>query len=126
MEQPVESAVVLALPSLDDEPNESESDPAREIEHEQAAKKTGRMGSDFGASPKTQLCLLLALLFPTGILVAGIYSTDRIIFAPPLNLLSGSVREAMLHRYLKVPLLSFFGFFGAAGTQFKKTRRRLF
>jgi hypothetical protein len=89
-------------------------------------QKLGAWGAVLEASPKTQLCLLLALLFPTGILVAGIYFTDGISFDPPLSALSGPVREAVLHRYLEAAMLSFFGFLGAAGVQFKKTRRRLF
>lgn len=89
-------------------------------------QKLGEWGAVFEASPKTQLCLLLALLFPAGILVAGIYFTEGISFAPPLSALSGPVREAILDRYLEVAMLSFFGFLGAAGVQLKKTRRRLF
>lgn len=89
-------------------------------------QKLGECGAVLKASPKAQLCLVLALLFSAGILVAGIYFTDGISFAPPLSALSGPVREAILHRYLEAAMLSFFGYLGAAGVQFKKTRRRLF
>jgi hypothetical protein len=78
------------------------------------------------ASPKTWFCLLLAMLFPVWITLVGIYFTGRISFAAPLSVLSGPVREAILHRYVEVALLSFFGFLSAAGAQFMKTRRRLF
>ena len=77
------------------------------------------------ASPRTQLCLILAVTCPCAFLLVGEYFTGRIDFAPPFDALVGPVREAILHRYGEAAIVTFVGFMGAAGANFRKTRRRL-
>jgi hypothetical protein len=78
------------------------------------------------ASPRTQLCLALAAVCPLVFLLVGEYFTARIDFAPPFEAFLGPVREAILHRYGEAAIMTFLGFTGAAATNFRKTRRRLF
>ena len=77
-------------------------------------------------SSRTQVCLVLAVVCPLTFLLVGTYFSVRIEFAPPFDALVGPVREAVLHRYGEAAIMSFFGFMGAAATNFRKTRRRLF
>jgi hypothetical protein len=78
------------------------------------------------ASPRTQWCLALATVCPFVFLLAGEYFTARIDLAPPFEALLGPVREAILHRYGEAAIMTFLGFMGAAATNFRRTRRRLF
>jgi hypothetical protein len=78
------------------------------------------------ASPRTRACLIFAVICPLAFLLAGEYFTGRIDFEPPLDALVGPVREAILHRYGEAAIVTFTGFMGAAGANFRKTRRRLY
>jgi len=78
------------------------------------------------ASPRTQVCLILAAVCPLAFLLMGEYFTARIDFAPPFDALIGPVREAILHRYGETAIMTFLGFMSAAATNFRRTRRRLF
>ena len=78
------------------------------------------------ASPRTQACLVLAVVLPLMILWADDYFTARIEFAPPFEAMLGPVREAVFHRYGEAAIMAFVGFMGAASSNFRKTRRKLF
>ena len=78
------------------------------------------------ASPRMQLCLVLAVASPLVVLLMGEYFTARIEFAPPFEAFLAPVREAVFHRYGEAAVMAFVGFMGAAVNNFRKTRRRLF
>lgn len=76
-------------------------------------------------SKRTQLALVLAVLFPLGVWLLGEYMVSRIVFSGPLASMTELVRETLSHRYDKAALLCLFGFLGLAVKSYLRARKRL-
>ncbi len=63
-------------------------------------------------SKRTQLALVLGIVFALVLWQAGEYFVGRISFVGPLAPLTEVVREKLMHRYDKAALLCFLGFLG--------------
>jgi hypothetical protein len=77
------------------------------------------------ASPRTQVAILAACVIPSAILIGGVYGSEHLVLAPPLDGMIAPVRELIFHRYLEAATVAFFGFGGAAIHSYRKTRERL-
>jgi hypothetical protein len=76
-------------------------------------------------SKRTQLALVLGVVFALVLWVAGEYLVGRISFVGPLAPLTAVVREKLMHRYDKAALLCFLGFLALAAKSYLRDRKRL-
>lgn len=76
-------------------------------------------------SKRTQLALVLAVIFPLGVLLLGEYMVGRIAFSGPLAPMTEVVRETLSHRYDKAALVCLLGFLGLAVKSYLRARKRL-
>jgi len=77
-------------------------------------------------SPKTQVCLILALVAPVSVLLLGIHMTADFQFSGPLAPYTDFFRERILSRYDKGALTVFALFIVATFKSYRRAQRRLY